>query len=216
MGCYRRDDVYNPEVYGTALVAVFCEYTEAIVVTASDPRTGLPGKSKWFPTVAEVKQECDRLAAKAGEVERWHEREEERHRFLPPPDRSAERERIKAGFAETRAEMDRRGGYVRRDPDLELGDICRKYGVNMDSLKDAPGCEGPKRLGQIQVGDLPPLVDIDPDTGRVVEIMPPVKFSPLARRALGLDMVDAPPSTRSQGKELDALGEKDEDELGEG
>lgn len=61
VGCYRTGEAANPEVYTAALATVLSEYPEAVVLRVTDPRTGLPGRAQWLPTVAEVKQECERL-----------------------------------------------------------------------------------------------------------------------------------------------------------
>lgn len=49
----------DSEVYATALVAVLSAYSEAIVARVTDPRTGLPGRSQWLPTIFEVRQACE-------------------------------------------------------------------------------------------------------------------------------------------------------------
>lgn len=60
-GCYRRSDAADPETYATAVAAVLAGYSPAIVKRVTDPRTGLPGRSKFLPTVSEVKEACDEL-----------------------------------------------------------------------------------------------------------------------------------------------------------
>lgn len=71
LGCYRRDDAADPETYATAVAAVLSTYPPDIVKHVTDPRTGLPGKSKFLPTVSEVREECERLAmAEAVSIER--------------------------------------------------------------------------------------------------------------------------------------------------
>jgi hypothetical protein len=62
-GCYRAGDANDPETYSAAVAAVLATYPPDVVKRVTDPRTGLPGRSKWLPTVSEVRDECERLAA---------------------------------------------------------------------------------------------------------------------------------------------------------
>jgi hypothetical protein len=62
LGCYRRGDAEDPETYATAVAAVLSTYPPDIVKRVTDPRIGVPGKSKFLPTVSEVREECERLA----------------------------------------------------------------------------------------------------------------------------------------------------------
>jgi hypothetical protein len=75
-GCYRKDDAADPETYATALAAVLALYSPDIVQQVTDPRTGLPSRVQWLPTIKEVRDECDaidghrrRLAAAAAREE---------------------------------------------------------------------------------------------------------------------------------------------------
>lgn len=61
-GCYRKGDANDPEVYTMAVAATLAEYTAEVIDYVCDPRTGLPAKLKWLPTVAEVREECERHA----------------------------------------------------------------------------------------------------------------------------------------------------------
>ena len=70
MGCYRKGDAADPEIYVTAIAAVLERYPARVVEEVSDPRTGIAGRSNWLPTVAEVRTECERLMAPSP-AERW-------------------------------------------------------------------------------------------------------------------------------------------------
>jgi hypothetical protein len=85
LGCYRKGNAENPDIYTAAIAAVLSEYPTDIIRRATDPRTGIAGKSKWLPSVAEVRAFCE---AEYAPVRRQQERErlaEERKRMLPPP-----------------------------------------------------------------------------------------------------------------------------------
>lgn len=60
-GCYRRDEAADPEVYFSAAIAVFSEFTPDIVEYATDARTGLPIKHKTLPAIADIREFCDRI-----------------------------------------------------------------------------------------------------------------------------------------------------------
>ena len=100
--CYRKDDAANPEIFASALVAIFCGYPESIVRKVSDPRTGIPGKQKWFPSIAEIRHECEVEAQKIKEASDWHARENDRAMGLLPPeiDRVAILAKIRAQYPE--------------------------------------------------------------------------------------------------------------------
>ena len=59
LGCYRTGDAADPETYVAAIAAVLSEYPMDVVELVTDPRTGLPSRSTWLPTVAEVRQAAD-------------------------------------------------------------------------------------------------------------------------------------------------------------
>lgn len=100
--CYRRDDAANPEIFAAALVALFCSYPEDIVCKISDPVRGIPGRQKWFPSIAEIRHECEAEAKRLADIEAWHERENERAMRLPPPktDRAAVLAKLRAQYPE--------------------------------------------------------------------------------------------------------------------
>jgi len=62
LACYRRDEANNPEIYSAAIAAIFEGYSQVVVERAADPRTGIASQYKFLPTVAEVREFCDREA----------------------------------------------------------------------------------------------------------------------------------------------------------
>lgn len=58
-GCYRKADANDPEIYTMAVAATLAEYSPEVIEFVTDPRTGLPAKLKWLPTVAEVREACE-------------------------------------------------------------------------------------------------------------------------------------------------------------
>ena len=62
LSCYRKDEAHNPEVYSSAVSAVLADgYSRDIVDFVTDPRTGLPSRNKFLPSVAEVREACEML-----------------------------------------------------------------------------------------------------------------------------------------------------------
>ena len=59
IGCYRKSDANDPEIYGRALVAVLMRYPENIVMAVTEPATGLPARLKWLPSIAEIVEACE-------------------------------------------------------------------------------------------------------------------------------------------------------------
>lgn len=58
-GCYRKGDANDPEIYTAAVAATLADYSAEVIEYVTDPRTGLPSKLKWLPTVAEVREACE-------------------------------------------------------------------------------------------------------------------------------------------------------------
>jgi hypothetical protein len=78
LGCFRQGDANDPEMYGTAIASILSLYTPEVVQFVCDPRTGLPGRMNWMPSVAEVKAACDAHAGELSKTERfqhWGERQ---------------------------------------------------------------------------------------------------------------------------------------------
>ncbi len=59
LGCYRKADAGDPEIYTSAIISVLMRYPESVVMQVTEPSTGLPSKLKWLPAVAEVREACD-------------------------------------------------------------------------------------------------------------------------------------------------------------
>jgi hypothetical protein len=58
-GCYRSGQANDPEVYTMAVAATLAEYPKEVVQHVTDPRSGLPAKLKFLPSVAEVREACE-------------------------------------------------------------------------------------------------------------------------------------------------------------
>lgn len=78
-GCYRRGEANDPETYCAAVAAVLAEYPEETIRYVTDPRSGLPSRVHWMPTVGEVRQACE---SHYGPMRRAMEREAAERRQL--------------------------------------------------------------------------------------------------------------------------------------
>lgn len=58
-GCYRKGDANDPAVYTAAIAATLAEFPAEVIEWVTDPRTGIPARSKWLPSVAEVREACE-------------------------------------------------------------------------------------------------------------------------------------------------------------
>lgn len=76
-GCYRKDDAADPETYSAAVAAVLAEYGPDIVQRVTDPRSGLPSKQNWLPTVKEVRDACEEIDGRRRRMAESAERERE-------------------------------------------------------------------------------------------------------------------------------------------
>lgn len=105
LGCYRTGAANDPEVYIAAVVRVLSTYPMSIVHRVIDPVTGLPGRTKWLPTIPEINEACEELA--------------ERERRIAQLDDQAERQ-IEA----------RRAWEASKSAAPSMDDLKAKYGPN--------------------------------------------------------------------------------------
>lgn len=68
LGCYRRSDAIDPDIYIRAVACVLEAYDDWVIVEATHPRTGIQSTEKfkaWPPNAGEVKEFCDDMATRA-------------------------------------------------------------------------------------------------------------------------------------------------------
>lgn len=64
VGFYPARQVFDPRIYISGLTAIFAAYPLDFVKRVCNPVTGLPGKQKFLPAPAEVKEALDAEAAR--------------------------------------------------------------------------------------------------------------------------------------------------------
>ena len=60
LSCYRASEATDPESFIAEATAVFSRYPEDVVRRVS---YGLPSENKWMPSIAEIREACDRAMA---------------------------------------------------------------------------------------------------------------------------------------------------------
>lgn len=68
-GCYRKGDANDPETYVAAITAVLSRYEEQVIRAVTHPAKGLPIRTQFLPTVKEVFDACEEIAAPKREAE---------------------------------------------------------------------------------------------------------------------------------------------------
>jgi hypothetical protein len=74
LGCYRRADAADPDVYVSAISAVLAKYPEDVITAVTDPAGGLPIKQDFLPTVREVYLACEEIVSPRREASAREER----------------------------------------------------------------------------------------------------------------------------------------------
>lgn len=59
--CYRKDEVSEPDTYCAAVALVLSDFSTHVITFATDPRTGIPAKIKWLPSIAEIRAFLDEV-----------------------------------------------------------------------------------------------------------------------------------------------------------
>src|SRR5690349_15537233 len=59
LDCFRTGEANNPEVFVTAIAATLARYPDQVIYEVTDPRTGIPSKISWMPTIKDVREACE-------------------------------------------------------------------------------------------------------------------------------------------------------------
>lgn len=122
-GCYRKDDAADPETYVTALAAVLAEYSPDIVQRVTDPRSGLPSRIQWLPTIKEVRDECESIDGQRRRTAAMYAREE---RQLTERRAFEESKQAKPTYDELKAKYGDNWGLQEATPESEAVKAKRK------------------------------------------------------------------------------------------
>jgi hypothetical protein len=61
-GFYRKDEVHDPQQYIAGVAAIFSGYNWRVIERVTDPRTGIAPEKTFVPSLAEIREACDRNA----------------------------------------------------------------------------------------------------------------------------------------------------------
>ena len=111
-GYYPRNEANDPEIFITGATAMLSSYPEFVVERVCDPVRGLPPKSKFLPSIAEIRAACELEMV-------WHDAVERRERdrkhtakvlapLLPPP-APMDRLRVRQAADKLLAELNAKG-----------------------------------------------------------------------------------------------------------
>lgn len=141
LGCYRRNEVADEEVFTRAIIAVLCDYPENVVRVVTNPARGLPATLKWLPSIAEVRDACElEMEPILRERQRHATRlAQQRERLAPPEVTQEGRERAVARW------------------NAMKGALVAEGEKTAEQLK----AEAKARLYSLEVGNRPPLVASD-------------------------------------------------------
>lgn len=136
LGCYRKGDANDPEIYVQAVVSVLAEYPSEVIKAVCDPRYGLPAKSKWLPTVSEVKEACEIAMVPIDRMRRQRQLENERRLALAKPhEPRVTLEELKAKYGENWGLHPERSARTKWQPP-SLDEICAAAGVSRDEVEE--------------------------------------------------------------------------------
>lgn len=138
LGCFRTGDANDPAVYSGAVIAILSDYPMDVIRQAVDPRRGLPSKSKWLPTVFEIKEECESIMAPRRREEERVAREEERKRTLPPPIDRSNRPTYQELIEGCRAKGLNIGPRAIAGPSISSAEVMKKYGISQEQWNAIP------------------------------------------------------------------------------
>ncbi len=115
------------------------DYPLEIVKAVIDPRNGIPSKSKWLPTIAEIKEACE---AEMAPIRRQQQRlqQEKRQQALlsgPSEDR-ANRKTYDEIVAECRAKGLNIGGGRVNAEQVNRDLFCKKFGISAEQFEQLP------------------------------------------------------------------------------
>lgn len=68
LGCYRKGEANDPQMYSTAVSALLARYTKYVIEQVTHPLAGLPSRTDFMPTLKELKAACDQEAQRENRI----------------------------------------------------------------------------------------------------------------------------------------------------
>lgn len=136
LGCYRTGDANDPAIYSGAIIAVLSDYSLEVVERVVDPRTGLPSRCKWLPTVAEVKEACEDIERPRRLALQARKQLEERDRLAITDDRP------RKTYEQHQAELAAHGIFIGQAKanvrPVDIGRFCEAHGITKEQWDAIP------------------------------------------------------------------------------
>lgn len=138
MGCFKKDEAHDPEIFSIALIAVFCQYEELVVRRVSDPTTGISGSFNYgMPNIPDVKHACDVESSKI--ALRRNASASPRPRIEESKISREERQEIMARMRARYPQVFDERAFDRANAERTFIDLCLGCGVDPRSVPDRPG-----------------------------------------------------------------------------
>jgi hypothetical protein len=115
LDCFRTGEANNPEVFVTAIAATLARYPDQVIYDVTDPRTGIPSKISWMPTIKDVREACDRAYAP---IQQQVERERRIAEQLAA--REAEENKPRPTLEQLQAKYGKDWGLMTKEPRSDL------------------------------------------------------------------------------------------------
>jgi hypothetical protein len=136
LGCYRSGDASDPDIYVRAVAALLASYPSEVMKSVCDPRWGLATKSKWLPTLSEVKEACEEAMEPIARRIREQKDAEERKRALAKPTF------VRPTLAELKDQYGQNWGLKLTDDSTprpyvprSLDDMCKEAGISREHFE---------------------------------------------------------------------------------
>jgi hypothetical protein len=140
--CYRASEANDPEMYVAAVAANLARFPEPIVRQVCSPAVGLPTENKWLPSVAEIREACEKLMAPVYAERRRAALLADTAKVLAPlPPATAEsRKSVREMADDLRAELNARGEPrkidFRKPGDAREAEVVRRhFEAKLEELK---------------------------------------------------------------------------------
>lgn len=131
--CYRKEDAAAAETMLDAAAIVLASYSDEVMNAVTHPVTGIPGRIKWPPNIAEIREACETAIAPI-------RRDQERRRRLDESRRltaEAPHERMTMAEIHVRHGTDYGLGHVRPDCESDLREKPANFKVpSWDEIMD--------------------------------------------------------------------------------
>jgi len=141
MGFYPQSAASDPQIFMTGMIELLAAYPAIIIENLCSVISGIPAKYKFLPSIAELKEECERYTTPHRERE-WEEYKRKRPpAYISPPENPTHTERptmdeLRAKHGENwglkTVEQKRKGKW------MDLGQIAKAYGVDIKDIQALP------------------------------------------------------------------------------